>query len=250
MKRKKRTEVESFFRNADTSWWNPDCGHDNRFWIFKAQSEFIRTQLILHESKSVGIQALDAGCGRGIHSRLLRDLGYTVTSLDINPKMLTLTGSITDSTLVDGSLVDMPFDDASFNVVVSIGTSMHVPSVDELMSEIHRVLIPNGIAAMSMANKLSLYAAWTTRINDTLADHQKLYHRVQFPSCGFRKLLMERGFEIINSKGFAVVPPISLKREWRQNIVNPFASKLLSWPFDWILGRHFGCGVTFMVRKT
>lgn len=249
MKHRNQRDSTSFFQNADASWWNPNCGHDNRFWLFKAQSEYIRKQLSRHVLDLSTIQALDAGCGRGIHSLLLRSLGYAVTSLDINAKMLALTGGIVDSTLVEGNLMNMPFGNASFEVVVSIGTSMHVPSVGSLISEIHRVLTPSGIAAVSMANKFSLYVLWTTRINSVLVNHQELYHRDQFTFWSFQKLLIEHGFQIVSSEGFATVPPISLKEGWRWNIINPMISKLFSGPFDWALGRYFGCGVTFIIRK-
>lgn len=249
MKHKKHSDIENFFRNANANWWNPNCGHDNRFWLFKAQSEYVRRQLGRNILKSEHIRALDAGCGRGIHSRLLRDLGYEVTSLDINPKMLALTGGIVSSALVEGNLMDMPFNDLSFDTVISIGTSMHVPSVDKLISEIYRVLNSKGIAAISMANRLSLYVLWTTKLNSVLANHQKVYHRDQFTFRSFRKLLIGHGFEILDSKGFAIIPPISLKEGWRCNIINPLLSRLLSLPFDWLLGKYFGCGVTFIVRK-
>jgi len=110
MKHKDRGDAESYFRNADASWWNPNCGYDNRYWLFKAQSEYVRKQLKKHAHIRSGTRALDAGCGRGIHSRLLRDLGCSVTSLDINPEMLSLTGEIVDSVLVEGDLMGMPFD--------------------------------------------------------------------------------------------------------------------------------------------
>ncbi len=249
MKNRNNKNIELFFRDADANWWNPNCGHDNRFWLFKAQSEYIREQLNLHVPICRNIRALDAGCGRGIHSRLLRNLGYLVTSLDLNPSMLALTSTIVDSYLVIGSLIDMPFDSHSFDVIVSIGTSMHVPTVETLLSEIHRVLTPEGIGVISMANKLSLYVLWTTRINPVLAKHQHLYHRDQFMTWNFKELLIQHGFEIVSSEGFAVVPPLSLKSGWRANIINPLMSKLLSWPFDKISGRYFGCGVTFIIRK-
>jgi len=249
MNHKDHDEAEAFFRHADASWWNPNCGHDNRFWLFRAQTEYVGTQLKKHVPKIDGIRALDAGCGRGIHSQLLDQLGYKVTSFDISPKMLALTGAIVDSTLVEGNLMHMPFADAAFNIVVSIGTSMHVPSVNVLMSEINRVLMPNGIAVISMANKLSLYVLWTTKINHLLADHQILYRRDQFTFWSFRKLLLANHFHVISSAGFAMIPPISLQTGWRKNIINPFTSRLLSLPFDWLLARYFGCGVTFVICK-
>ncbi len=242
-------EIESFFHNTDPGWWNPDCDHDNRFWFFKAQSEYISTQLKKHAPVNSGVRALDAGCGRGIHSLLLQNLGYEVVSMDINQSMLYLTGNIVNSKLVKGSLMKMPFKDEAFKVILSIGTSMHVSSVTKLMSEIYRVLSPDGLAVVSISNKYSLYVIWTTRINRILAKHQQLYHCTQFTHWSFSNILRLQKFKIIDSMGFAVVPPISLKLNWQRNIISPFMSKCSSRPFDWFLGRYFGCGVTFIVKK-
>ncbi len=242
--------IETFFKNADVSWWNPEEDHDNRSWFFKKQALYVWKQLKKNIPSTKGLQALDAGCGRGIHSRLLESLGYSVTSLDINQEMLKLTQKVTSSRLIDGSLMDMPFGKAEFDVIVSIGTSMHVPSIEKMISEIHRVLRPSGIAAVSMANKLSLYVIWTTIINRGLARHQSLYRREQFTYWDFKKIVVQQGFVILDTKGFAVIPPLSLKKNWRQNVVSPIMSRLLSYPLDWCLGKYLGCGITFVLKKS
>lgn len=246
---KSRDKIEQFFKTANPSWWNPDCAHDNRFWLFKAQSDYIREKLKFHVHPNRANKALDAGCGRGIHSRLLAEMGYSVTSLDINTEMLGLTSKVCNSTLVQGSLEDMPFKSKTFNVVVSVGTSMHVSSIGNMMTEIRRVLCDDGVAIVSIANKFSLYVLWTTKINKHLRRHQGRYHRRQFTNRSFRMTAKTCGFEVIDSAGFAFVPPLSLVPGWRMNIINPMMSRFLSKPFDWILGKYLGCGVTFVLRK-
>ena len=246
---KDKPDIETFFRTADACWWNPNCGNDNRFWFFKAQSRYIERELERCIGGQKDITALDAGCGRGIHSCLLQKLGCRTTSLDINPDMLKLTGTISNSTLVEGTLMNMPFDNKTFEIVISIGTSMHVKSISIMLSEIHRVLKNNGIAIISMANKFSLYILWTTKINHRLVQHQKLYHRTQSTFWEFKRMLPGQNFKIISSRGFAVIPPISLETGWRKNLISPLTSKILSFPLDWVLGQYFGCGVTFVIRK-
>ncbi len=242
--------IESFFRNADTKWWNPSYGYDNRFWIFKAQLEYVKTQLQKYIDIPQKITALDAGCGRGIHSQLLWNLGYRVTSFDINPSMLALTAKINQELiLVQGSLMNMPFANQSFSVVVSIGTSMHVPLIITMINEIYRILYRGGIAVISIANKFSIYVLWTTRMNKSFVQHQRLYCRRQYNPWYFRKILIRQGFYILDSRGFAVIPPISIYENWKGNIINPIASKILSCPLDWLFGRYLGCGITFIIQK-
>lgn len=67
--------IEKFFREADISWWNPASGNDKRFWFFNRQLDFIASAL--KRIKEVGYSTtLDAGSGRGVHSKLLKVLGF------------------------------------------------------------------------------------------------------------------------------------------------------------------------------
>lgn len=246
---KDKNKIESFFKTANTSWWNPASTYDNRSWFFGKQLEYIRRHLIKRVTTISNSSALDAGCGRGVHSELLASLGCVVTSLDLNREMLQLTNDLCDTRLVEGSIMDMPFDPESFDIILSVGTTMHVLSVDTMMSEIERVIRKNGIAIISIANKFSLYVLWTTRLNADLVRHQGRYHRRQFSFWEFRDIALRHGFVVLDSTGFAVVPPISLKVGWRWNIIPPLLSRIMSKPFDWILGKYFGCGVTFVLKK-
>lgn len=245
-----KENVESFFRRADISWWNPIESVDQRAWFFESQTRFVMIKLLKYLRDLSGIRALDAGCGRGVHSSLLEGLGLSVTSLDINPDMLVCTRKMSNSDLVEGSILAMPFSDSSFDVVLSIGTSMHVSSVGTMIDEINRVLKKQGIAIVSMANRLSLYVMWTTRINSRLVKHQALYHRRQFTFWEFRTTLIRAGFQVLDVKGFAVIPPMSIQQGWRGNIIGSRLSRILSMPLDRFLGKYFGCAVTFVLRKT
>jgi ubiquinone/menaquinone biosynthesis C-methylase UbiE len=163
--------------------------------------------------------------------------------------LLVLTQQTAVSKCVEGTLMDMPFGDAEFDIVLSVGTSMHVPSIDTLFSEIYRVLKKNGIAVISMANKMSLYVQWTTRINRRLVRHQQLYHRRQFTYRQFKHLLVDKGFAVLDAAGFATICPISLKENWKNNIITPRTSKVLSFPLDQAVGKYLGCAITFILRK-
>jgi ubiquinone/menaquinone biosynthesis C-methylase UbiE len=246
----RRKVIESFFERAPTSWWNPEGGHDKRVWFFKKQTQFIRAQLEKRIANLSSLQALDAGCGRGVHTLLLEKLGVGhVVSIDINHDMLLHTQEISSSDPINGSLMKLPFIDNSFDIVISVGTSMHVPRIKIFLSELHRVLKNQGHAAISFANSMSIYVFWVTRINGILKKHQRLYHRQQFTYCRFARLIKKQGFSILDCKGFAVVPPLSLKKEWQNTLISPFYSQLLSSPLDPFLGKYIGCGVTFIVQK-
>ena len=194
--------------------------------------------------------ALDAGCGRGIHSNLLKTIGCeTIFSLDINSEMLKVARSNNGMHCIQAILMKLPLADSSVDIVISIGTLMHVPYTEFALREIFRVLSKDGIAIVSSSNIFSIYAFWATRLNPILAKHQKLYHRRQFSYWQFRKMLTNTGFTILESQGFSVIPPLSLLPNWRFSIIPVPLSHSLSTILDPLLAKWFGCALTFVLTK-
>src|SRR5262245_37176290 len=62
------------------------------------------------------LQILDAGCGTGGNGLFLRRYG-TVVGIDLAPEALDLGGSRLPGRLARGSVLDIPFADASFDLV-------------------------------------------------------------------------------------------------------------------------------------
>lgn len=97
-----------------------------------------------------GMRVLDVACGIGIIARLaLREVGGngTVTGLDINPGMLSVARSITKHSpihWVEASAEEMPFPDASFDVVTCQMGLQFMQNKTAALREMHRVLTPNG----------------------------------------------------------------------------------------------------------
>lgn len=91
-------------------------------------------------------RALDAGCGPGILSRDLLARGLEVTSTDLTAPMLELTRRATGGAarLVRSSIEELPFADASFDLVCSCGVIEYLPSYEHAVREFHRILRPGG----------------------------------------------------------------------------------------------------------
>lgn len=243
-------KIEKFFHEASIEWWNPTEGVDKRFWFFKKQLMFICSAITRIKKEAGYSVALDAGCGRGVHSNLLKIIGCnTIFSLDINNEMLEQTRSNYGTDCIQASLLKFPFEDSCIDVIVSIGTLMHVPYTELALREIFRVLSKGGIAIVSSSNVFSLYTFWTTRLNPALANHQRLYYRRQFSYWQFRKMLANTGFTILESRGFATVPPLSLLPNWRLSVIPVTISRRISTFLDPLLAKWFGCALTFVVTK-
>ena len=100
-----------------------------------------------------GEHVLDIGCGAGMDTLVAAQMvgtGGTVTGIDMTPAMVAKarrsvaeTG-LAQVTIVEGSAEDLPFESASFDVVISNGVIDLIPDKDAVFAEIARVLRPGG----------------------------------------------------------------------------------------------------------
>lgn len=103
------------------------------------------------------LPVLDLGCGGGRDARLLASLGRTVIAGDYAPAMLEWArGRSRDEGRTLGFLrlnaLALPLRDASVAGVWASGSLLHIPSaeMERALAEVHRVLAPTGLAAISM----------------------------------------------------------------------------------------------------
>jgi ubiquinone/menaquinone biosynthesis C-methylase UbiE len=97
----------------------------------------------------VGI-ALDAACGTGRHSAYLASLGHEVIGVDSSREMLAVAREkLPNGRFHEGDLYDIPLDDDSVDLVVCAVALTHVEHLDRTLSELVRVLRPNGHLVIS-----------------------------------------------------------------------------------------------------
>jgi SAM-dependent methyltransferase len=108
-----------------------------------------------------GQRVLEIGLGEGSDSeRLIRNganwsgVDLTAESIDRVRARLALR-KLPYHELRQGSVLDLPFADDSFDMVFSHGVLHHVPDIKQAQSEIHRVLRPGGELVIMM------YARWS-----------------------------------------------------------------------------------------
>lgn len=108
-------------------------------------------------------QLLDLGCGAGVLSEKLIERGFKVTAADDSLDMLDLAGErlkhFPEDTyrLLHANCLQLPFDDASFDLVVCLGVFGYFDQVTQALREIHRVLRPGGTLILSVRNAHTQY---------------------------------------------------------------------------------------------
>ena len=97
-----------------------------------------------------GKAVLDLCCGQGTLTAMLGEAGAEVTGLDFSEEMLALAAkNAPKARLQQGDACALPFDDASFDFVICNFGIMHLPDQEAALSEIERVLTPQGRFVMA-----------------------------------------------------------------------------------------------------
>lgn len=108
-------------------------------------------------------EILDCGCGTGIFSNIFASMGARkVTGLDISPGSLG-TGrkiqsdlGLTNVEFVEGDMLELPWEDASFDIVWAWGSAHHTEDPDRAINEIERMLRPGGSLLLALYKKTRL----------------------------------------------------------------------------------------------
>lgn len=120
-------------------------------------------RLFLEKAGLLEGNILEIGTGNGHTAIALREAGYKFKTIDINKESLKITAlnlayrgllSGVEFYVMDGK--QLAFEDASFQAVVVINLFHHVDEVDEMLSEIDRVLCARGKLIMADFNKEGL----------------------------------------------------------------------------------------------
>jgi arsenite methyltransferase len=114
-----------------------------------------------------GERVLDLGSGAGTDSLVAAQMvgeAGRVTGIDMTREMLAKARTAateigaTNVDFVEGEAEHLPFEDESFDVVISNGVIDLIPDKDAVFAELHRVLVPGGrlqIADVTIQNPVS-----------------------------------------------------------------------------------------------
>jgi 2-polyprenyl-3-methyl-5-hydroxy-6-metoxy-1,4-benzoquinol methylase len=116
---------------------------------------------------------IDVGAGAGRHSYEALRRGADVTAFDMDEVELKgvddMFGAMAEvgevppggtGTVKVGTILDMPYADGSFDVVLASEILEHVPEVDQAVAELVRITAPGGIVAITVPRWLPERICW------------------------------------------------------------------------------------------
>jgi ubiquinone/menaquinone biosynthesis C-methylase UbiE len=123
-----------------------------------------------------GARCLDAGCGGGRGSVLMAECGAAeVVGVDLSERNVdTCRGraerrGLTQCSFVQGSLMEIPFPDAAFDVVWCNGVLHHSEDPDRGLAELTRILRPGGRLWLYLYGSGGIYWLMVDWVRDLLA---------------------------------------------------------------------------------
>jgi len=139
---------------------------------------------------------LDCGCGFGSYYSLTKDLNTLY--LDLSYNQLKRFGKIYGlrSNRICGDILNLPFKDNTFDLLLCINVLEHVKDIDRALKEFHRVLKDKGILLVVVVNRESI-------IREEIFNEFRIYHR----GLSLKNFEVD-GFEIVKYTTFYFLPPI------------------------------------------
>lgn len=112
-------------------------------------------------------KALDIGCGTGIQSQRLANLGYIVTGIDISEGLIYKAkekfkaNNLLGHTFLIHNAETLPFPDNSFDMVNCCGPTLpFIKNWESTLKEVSRCLKPNGLFLLEVEGKWNFDIFW------------------------------------------------------------------------------------------
>jgi 2-polyprenyl-3-methyl-5-hydroxy-6-metoxy-1,4-benzoquinol methylase len=145
-------------------------------------------------------RVLDVGCSVGAYLRVAREAGWDAVGLEFSRDSSEVARSQHGLEVVTGTLDDRPFPEGSFDLVTLWDVIEHVPDPLRTMGQVHELLRPDGLVAITTPNIDGLFPQASLPIARLIRywpHPEPPHHLYQFSKRTLTRLLEEAGFELV-----------------------------------------------------
>jgi SAM-dependent methyltransferase len=185
-----RVEVQAMLDQEDHHWW------------YRGRRRIVCDELGQLPT-GPAMRVLEAGCGSGRLLDDLHDYGH-VTGLDLNPDSVEVARSRGHADVVQGPVEELPWEDETFDLVISLDMVEHTVDDRAALRELGRVTKVGGLFLMTVP---AYRALWSS--HDVFNNHHRRYDRRMM-----RALAAETGWTIERMTYFnsLLLPPAAMVR--------------------------------------
>jgi SAM-dependent methyltransferase len=149
-------------------------------------------------------RTLDLGCGEGRVGAELVARGYDVVGVDRSPRMVELAAERHEAVLADA--VSLPFETATFDLVVAFMSLFNMDDLDGAVAEAGRVLRSDGVFCAAVLHPLALVMRPDT--SSSYFDDEIVVYSIERDGLELtfhdRQVSLERYSRALEAAGFAI----------------------------------------------
>lgn len=150
------------------------------------------------KATGIGKKVLDVGCAAGRDSKILSNLGLSVTGVDLSKSLLRIAReNCPEITFVHANFLNLPFAKESFDGIWANASLLHLEEffqVEQAAREFNRVLKKGGILHIFVKQQSG--EEKTSVVSDQISHHERFFR--WFTGDEVKNLLTENGFVILH----------------------------------------------------
>jgi SAM-dependent methyltransferase len=143
---------------------------EDRHWWYQGRRRVIE-RVLERLDLPAGARILDAGCGSGRNMVELARHG-AVTGVELSETSVRLARERNAGEVIEGSVMDMPFDEGAFDLTVSLDVIEHLEDDVGALRELRRVTKPGGALLVTVPAYQWLWSG-----HDEVNHHHRRYNR-------------------------------------------------------------------------
>jgi len=139
-----------------------------------------------------GYRVLDIGCGLGRHSFEALTRGARVVAADLDDAALKDVSQMSAAMIaedqaplgatlecVHADALHLPFEDGSFDRIIASEVMEHIPDDEAAMRELHRILKPGGVVAVTVPRRWPEQICWllSSQYHSAAGGHVRIFSR-------------------------------------------------------------------------